>query len=382
MPGRLRAHRSRNAPNAPPHAARATAPHTEANRCTAASGRQAPAVALEPDAVPDVRRRERTAPARCQRHGRPRRRLRRCAAGPSTQPPARPAVPPPAPEPSVGPPSRSAPRHRRPSARPRPGTSRPPSRQPPVHPQPRTPQPPSARQAASPPLQERSKRSTPRRAGYRSTHRSQRLHSCQRPQARPAGRPRQARRCRARPDDPGPCHPGRQPHRHSAVTATEVRPDQVTVEFEDRCADLHRAAYQAGFRLLGDRAAAEDIAQEAVARCLVRWTRVADHAVPWVVRVATNLGIDEARRRQRHRQPVEQTAPLIDLDRRQDLVRVLARLPRRQREVVALRYLADLDDSSVARALGLSLGSVKQHAARGLAALRRDPSMMEMINDV
>ena len=153
-------------------------------------------------------------------------------------------------------------------------------------------------------------------------------------------------------------------------------------DFEAQCADLHRAAYQAGFRLLGDRAAAEDVAQEAVARCLVRWARVADHALPWVVRVATNLGIDEMRRRQRHSMPVEQTAPSADLDRRRDLVRVLAQLPKRQREVVALRYLADLDDDSIAGLLGVSRGSVKQHAARGLAALRRDPSTMEMTRDV
>ncbi|MCW2584934.1 MAG: hypothetical protein JWN55_450 [Frankiales bacterium] len=104
MPGRLQAHRSRNAPNAPPHAARATAPHTEADRCTRASGHgQAPPVALKPKAVPNEQRRERTAPARCQGRRRPRtKRIRRCAAGPSTQPPAQPAVRPPAPEASVG----------------------------------------------------------------------------------------------------------------------------------------------------------------------------------------------------------------------------------------------------------------------------------------
>jgi RNA polymerase sigma factor (sigma-70 family) len=166
------------------------------------------------------------------------------------------------------------------------------------------------------------------------------------------------------------------------VTAADVEFLGVTSDFEAQCADLYRAAYQAGFRLLGDRAAAEDVAQEAVARCLVRWSRVADHALPWVVRVATNLGIDEVRRRQRHSTSVEVAAGSDDLDRRRDLVQALARLPKRQREVVALRYLADLDDESIARLLGISHGSVKQHAARGLAALRRDPSTMEMTKDV
>ena len=48
----------------------------------------------------------------------------------------------------------------------------------------------------------------------------------------------------------------------------------------------------------------------------------------------------------------------------------LRRLPRRQREVVTLRYLADVPEAEVARLLGISAGSVKTHASRGLAALR------------
>jgi RNA polymerase sigma factor (sigma-70 family) len=53
-----------------------------------------------------------------------------------------------------------------------------------------------------------------------------------------------------------------------------------------------------------------------------------------------------------------------------DLVRALRALPRRQREVVALRYLADRPEAEVADLLGCSAGAVKQHAHRGLAALR------------
>ncbi len=41
-----------------------------------------------------------------------------------------------------------------------------------------------------------------------------------------------------------------------------------------------------------------------------------------------------------------------------------------EREVIVLRFLADLPEADVARALGCSVGSVKQHASRGLAALR------------
>jgi RNA polymerase sigma factor (sigma-70 family) len=60
------------------------------------------------------------------------------------------------------------------------------------------------------------------------------------------------------------------------------------------------------------------------------------------------------------------------LGERGDLVAALRRLPRRQREVVVLRYLADLSESDVAVALGCSVGSVKSNGSRGLSALRRD----------
>jgi RNA polymerase sigma factor (sigma-70 family) len=47
-------------------------------------------------------------------------------------------------------------------------------------------------------------------------------------------------------------------------------------------------------------------------------------------------------------------------------------LPRRQREVLVLRYYLDLSEAQIAHALGISPGSVKAHAHRGLAALRAD----------
>ncbi len=41
-----------------------------------------------------------------------------------------------------------------------------------------------------------------------------------------------------------------------------------------------------------------------------------------------------------------------------------------ERDVLILRFLADLPEADVAKALGCSVGSVKQHASRGLATLR------------
>ena len=49
----------------------------------------------------------------------------------------------------------------------------------------------------------------------------------------------------------------------------------------------------------------------------------------------------------------------------------LAALPRRQREVLALRYYLDLTEAQIADTLGVSRGAVKSHASRGAKALRR-----------
>jgi RNA polymerase sigma-70 factor (sigma-E family) len=131
-------------------------------------------------------------------------------------------------------------------------------------------------------------------------------------------------------------------------------------------------------RLLGDRAEAEDIAQEACARAYSRWSSVRDHAEPWCVRVASNLAMDRLRSRTRTLRRDSELAnagivapafAAVSADR-VDLVKALTALPRRQREVVVLRYLGDLSEAQTADVLGCSVGSVKTHASRGLARLR------------
>ena len=49
----------------------------------------------------------------------------------------------------------------------------------------------------------------------------------------------------------------------------------------------------------------------------------------------------------------------------------LKALPRRQREVLVLRYYLDLSEEQIADWLGVSKGSVKQHASRATAALQK-----------
>jgi RNA polymerase sigma-70 factor (sigma-E family) len=154
------------------------------------------------------------------------------------------------------------------------------------------------------------------------------------------------------------------------TTDTEVT---APARFEDAFADLYRLAYRVAFRILGDRGDAEDAAQETLSRAHQRWSRLAPRPEGWVATVAGNLAIDRIRRRRRVGPRPDGGIALVDplLVERLDLARALRTLPRRQRQVVVLRYLADHSELDVADELGCSPGAVKTHASRGLAALRR-----------
>ena len=145
-------------------------------------------------------------------------------------------------------------------------------------------------------------------------------------------------------------------------------------EFEARFQVLFTCAYQGAYKVLGSRADAEDLAQEALARALVRWEQVSGYAEAWVTRASVNLAIDRWRQLERRSRLFElrdvSAVDEVDFGVRADLVRALRCLSSRQRDVVVLRYLMDLPEREVAALLGCSVGSVKQHASRGLEALR------------
>jgi RNA polymerase sigma-70 factor (sigma-E family) len=161
--------------------------------------------------------------------------------------------------------------------------------------------------------------------------------------------------------------------------AVSPRPEDDTIEvkvdaptFDDSFPALYRHAYRVAYRLCGSDSDAKDLAQDALVRAFGRWETVRAYADPsaWVARVVTNLAFDQWRRRRLFRRlPVasrEQSVP----DDHVDLYLALDSLPRRQRQVVVLRYLADQSEAATAEALGCSVGTVKQHASRGLKSLR------------
>jgi RNA polymerase sigma-70 factor (sigma-E family) len=150
--------------------------------------------------------------------------------------------------------------------------------------------------------------------------------------------------------------------------------------FAEAFDDLYAHAYQQAYKLLGDRTEAEDLAQEACTRACLRWRRL-DNPQAWVVHATTNLAFDRFRRLRTATKFARGPAPaaIVADDRHLDLYRALAKLPRRQREVIALRYLADFSEAQTAAQLGCAPGTVKSHAARGLRALR---ATLELADEV
>jgi RNA polymerase sigma factor (sigma-70 family) len=142
-------------------------------------------------------------------------------------------------------------------------------------------------------------------------------------------------------------------------------------QFDQLFVELFVQAERVAARIVG-RAEAEDIAAETLVRALVKWSKVASYAMPWVTRVASNLAIDRVRRGARQLPP---PPPLRcaedDVDERLFVVDELRRLSPRQREVTVLRYLVGLSETETAATLGLSVDSVKTHGRRALAELRR-----------
>jgi RNA polymerase sigma-70 factor (ECF subfamily) len=149
----------------------------------------------------------------------------------------------------------------------------------------------------------------------------------------------------------------------------------------DEFADFYRASKDSCLRAVtavtGDRDLAEEQVAEAFTRAWTSWHKVRQHAAPqaWVVRTALNLGVSWWRRRRRE-------VPLADHDAAVPadagggvdpaLTAALRRLPPRQREVLALRILLDLDTVTTAKAIGIAPGTVMAHLSRAVAALRQE----------
>ena len=140
----------------------------------------------------------------------------------------------------------------------------------------------------------------------------------------------------------------------------------------------HRDLARFGFMLAGDRAAGEDLVQEALLRCLPAWERLDPLGVEAYIRKVMARLAWRARRQpfnlhlsSDHTDPA--TADIADASAElTDLRRALTSLPPKQRVVLVLRYWQDLNEAEIADLLGCRQGTVKSRASRAYAQLRQD----------
>jgi RNA polymerase sigma-70 factor (sigma-E family) len=130
--------------------------------------------------------------------------------------------------------------------------------------------------------------------------------------------------------------------------------------------------------MTGDRGLAEDIVQDVLLKLHQRSDRLNEIADlgAYARRMAVNEYLSWGRKWFRVRPSAEVPEPpthsdhAAELALRDDLRSRLARLPRKQRAVLVLRYYAGLDDVEIAATLKCRPGTVRSHASRALAALR------------
>jgi RNA polymerase sigma-70 factor (sigma-E family) len=154
----------------------------------------------------------------------------------------------------------------------------------------------------------------------------------------------------------------------------------------DVVADLYHAhglaLVRTAMMFVGDKPTAEDVVQDAfigLYRAVPRLNNL-DKALAYLRASVVNGCRSVHRARQRAFARPVQHAPAVwsaesaAMDREESrlTMQAVSRLPRRAREVLALRYYLDLPDAEIAAALGISRGSVSSTASRALAVLARE----------
>ncbi len=151
--------------------------------------------------------------------------------------------------------------------------------------------------------------------------------------------------------------------------------------FEDFVDERARALIGLVVAMSGDAYLAEDIVQDVLIKVHRRWDMIdgLDEPFSYVRRMATNEYLSWRRKWAR-------VVPFANVEVRDDrpdeatqhadrdaLMQQLARLTRRQRAVLALRFYSGLSDDQIAQTLGCSESSVRSYASRALASLRAEP---------
>lgn len=135
------------------------------------------------------------------------------------------------------------------------------------------------------------------------------------------------------------------------------------------------------FRMLGDHAEAEDVAQEAMLRLwrvASQWRQGEAKVTTWLYRVVANLCTDRLRRRRdvgldTIAEPEDNAASaaqeMLEAQRQSALAEALGQLPERQRQAVVLRHIEGLSNPEIAEVMETSVEAVESLTARGKRAL-------------
>jgi RNA polymerase sigma-70 factor (sigma-E family) len=165
------------------------------------------------------------------------------------------------------------------------------------------------------------------------------------------------------------------------LASSKVRPqssaDSVVIELYS----VHfQALVQLAELLVWDRPTAEEVVQDAFVAMHGSWQRLggAEKALGYLRQAVVNRSRSVLRHRTVVDKNLQETPPdmpsaeheALALLERQAVVAALRGLPDRQREVIVLRYYADLSEAETATIMGVSRGAVKSHLARGMATLR------------
>jgi RNA polymerase sigma-70 factor (sigma-E family) len=150
--------------------------------------------------------------------------------------------------------------------------------------------------------------------------------------------------------------------------------------FEEYVAARGDGLLRFAYVLSGDRYLAEDLVQEVLSRVHGRWHRMAHVEQPdaYLRTAIVRQFLSWRRRRSSGETPTDRLPERISIAdtanqhaANDEMWRLLAELPRKQRAVLVLRFYVDLSDQDIAEVLGCRPTTVRVHASRGLARLRR-----------
>lgn len=177
------------------------------------------------------------------------------------------------------------------------------------------------------------------------------------------------------------------PERDDAELVTAAQAGD-TAAFGELVRRYQQVAFRTAYLVVRDAASAEDVAQEGFVRAYqaIRTFRAGDPFRPWVLRIVTNLALNEVRGRGRRAGLLERVGVLqrrefesvpapetfaLATERQRQLWRAISELPEDDRMVLYLRYFVELQEKEIALVIGKAPGTVKSRLHRSGERLRR-----------